>query len=106
MGILFAQPFQPGKIGDGRDAILTMKGCSAIRESSLMIATEQTGKDVEEVSGFGGLNLSVNDDQPLNFQSKTPSKPILKNHRRSWTPELHARFVRAMEYLGGPQGLY
>ncbi|KAM0955412.1 hypothetical protein ACFX13_024168 [Malus domestica] len=29
--------------------------------------------------------------------------PNLKNKRRSWTPELHARFLKAMSLLGGPQ---
>ncbi|KAJ8774908.1 hypothetical protein K2173_019912 [Erythroxylum novogranatense] len=36
-------------------------------------------------------------------QSKLPSNSKCRNQRRSWSPLLHARFVEAVESLGGPQ---
>lgn len=39
------------------------------------------------------------DFQPLQLQA-----PIWKNSRRCWSPELHDRFMKALEKLGGSEG--
>lgn len=44
--------------------------------------------------------------QPLNPQAvqQQQNQAIWKNNRRCWSPELHARFMAAMDFLGGPEG--
>ncbi|CAK7335285.1 unnamed protein product [Dovyalis caffra] len=70
--------------------------------STNLQAARQPVKDVAEGTGYGDLNPRVK-NEAMNFESKPLSKSIWRNHRRSWTPELHERFVEALEYLGGPQ---
>ena len=37
-------------------------------------------------------------------QQQQQHQAIWKNNRRCWSPELHARFMAAMDFLGGPEG--
>eukprot|EP00257_Ricinus_communis_P019819 XP_015578915.1 transcription factor HHO5-like [Ricinus communis] len=57
-------------------------------------------QELAKSSDIGSMSLMFN-DQPLNIQSKPMPVPIVKSCRRSWTPKLHAKFVQAIEYLGG-----
>lgn len=57
-------------------------------------------KNSSEGSGSSGSRSS--------FSRVVPSSPMMKTYqkqRRSWSPELHRRFVEALEELGGSQGL-
>ncbi|XVE78585.1 hypothetical protein DITRI_Ditri13aG0157800 [Diplodiscus trichospermus] len=51
-------------------------------------------------NGHVGLNLKA-DDQSLNYYPRPLTQPIWKNNRRTWSAELHARFVEALNLLGG-----
>ncbi|XWS47516.1 hypothetical protein CRYUN_Cryun14cG0159100 [Craigia yunnanensis] len=51
-------------------------------------------------NGQCGLNLRA-DNQSLNYHPRPLTQPIWKNNRRTWSPELHARFVEALNLLGG-----
>ncbi|GMJ16141.1 ULT1 INTERACTING FACTOR 1, HRS1 HOMOLOG5 [Hibiscus trionum] len=53
-------------------------------------------------NGEGGLNPRAG-DQTLNCNPKPPTQPSWKNNRRSWSPQLHARFLEALHIIGGIQ---
>lgn len=54
------------------------------------------------------LKLNINADDyavpVVNNQCPSLSQPILRNNRRIWTPELHSRFLKALNNLGGAGG--
>ncbi|RVW39258.1 hypothetical protein CK203_085068 [Vitis vinifera] len=50
------------------------------------------------------LGKGVAHHQPFNPQAVQQHQAIWKNNRRCWSPELHARFMAAMDFLGGPEG--
>ncbi|KAL6324460.1 hypothetical protein AAG906_013272 [Vitis piasezkii] len=50
------------------------------------------------------LGKGVGHHQPFNPQAVQQHQAIWKNNRRCWSPELHARFMAAMDFLGGPEG--
>lgn len=63
----------------------------------------------------GGLSLSmpVGEVEPLDLSVKEPSAAFLRppqlqqrKQRRCWSPELHKRFVDALQHLGGAQSIY
>ncbi|XVF81777.1 hypothetical protein PTKIN_Ptkin15bG0183700 [Pterospermum kingtungense] len=68
------------------------KGCSS-REINVSVGTND---------GQCGLNLRA-DDRTLNYHPRPLTQSIWKNNRRNWSPELHARFVEALNLLGGLQ---
>ncbi|KAK8636474.1 hypothetical protein V6N13_124220 [Hibiscus sabdariffa] len=39
-----------------------------------------------------------------NFQSVSRHQQTVKKQKRCWSPELHCRFVNALQQLGGSQG--
>ncbi|XP_050230410.2 uncharacterized protein LOC126679427 [Mercurialis annua] len=49
--------------------------------------------------------LGVNDSKLMKYKLKPLTQTIWRNNRRSWTPELHARFVVVLHMLGGPEEL-
>ncbi|OMO52578.1 hypothetical protein CCACVL1_29184 [Corchorus capsularis] len=49
-------------------------------------------------NGLYGMNLKAD---TLNYQPRPLTQPIWKNNRRSWSAELHSRFVEALHLLGG-----
>lgn len=53
------------------------------------------------------VNLTVGENQePVSYKMKPLTQCIWKNNRRSWTPELHARFAVVLHLLGGPEGCF
>lgn len=73
---------------------------------------EREDKEVSEVPSLGLMTLPASDlnrgssripveikGQPQPRQNNNPRK-----QRRCWSPELHRRFVDALQQLGGPQG--
>ncbi|XP_034706437.1 transcription factor HHO5-like [Vitis riparia] len=50
------------------------------------------------------IGKGVAHHQPFNPQAVQQHQAIWKNNRRCWSPELHARFMAAMDFLGGPEG--
>ncbi|KAL8027705.1 hypothetical protein ABFX02_14G113200 [Erythranthe guttata] len=52
-------------------------------------------------SSRSGSSSATNTDQS-NSKSKLPNQTSRKQ-RRCWSPELHRRFISALEHLGGPQ---
>ncbi|KAK6266719.1 hypothetical protein QUC31_017556 [Theobroma cacao] len=76
---------------------LAEKGCISkeiIRKSYSRFASVGTN------NGDSRLNLRA-DNRTLNYHPRPLTQPIWKNNRRSWSPELHARFVEALNLLGG-----
>ncbi|KAE8730468.1 Auxin transport protein (BIG) isoform 1 [Hibiscus syriacus] len=56
-------------------------------------------------NGEGGLYLRA-DGGTLNYNPKPLSQPNGKSNRRSWSPQLHARFLEALRIIGGIEGTY
>ncbi|KAE8685218.1 Auxin transport protein (BIG) isoform 1 [Hibiscus syriacus] len=52
------------------------------------------------VNGAGGLNPRTGDGT-LSYNPKPPAQPNGKNNRRSWSHQLHARFLEALRIIGG-----
>ena len=58
-------------------------------------------------SGAGSGSTLLTDSMRL--QSKSQQQPLqqgIRKQRRCWSPELHRRFVNALQQLGGSQGQY
>lgn len=70
------------------------------------------GNEKVEVNNTKGSNpmlkLNINADDyavpVVNNHYPSSSQPILRNNRRIWTPELHSRFLKALNDLGGAGG--
>ncbi|XVF71318.1 hypothetical protein PTKIN_Ptkin12aG0027800 [Pterospermum kingtungense] len=82
--------------------------------SSNSIGSSSTGKEMlQDIAMYdhqcssrnqGFLHLNTDDHdhiQTLNHQPRLLTQPIWKNNRRCWSSELHARFVEALNVLGG-----
>ena len=91
------KPFQLCNLRNRGGAFLPFKGQSGPR----MEPVAEMGLNLEGKSGSSGSGSSSVTDQ-----MKPPNKPNQqekKRQRRSWSPELHRRFVDALEQLGGAQ---
>lgn len=86
-------------IDQNRGAFLHFKGNSAFAVAS---------KEEKEVSA--DLSLSTESKPNCGAQSSSPvqsgtqSQQPQRKARRCWSPELHRRFVNALQQLGGAQG--
>ncbi|KAK6266720.1 hypothetical protein QUC31_017557 [Theobroma cacao] len=92
------QPCRDGNVeGLG---LLSYKECSS---NSLGSSSTGKGKEVaiDQSSRRQSLLYLKADDQTLNYHPKPLTQPIWKNDRRCWSSELHARFVEALNLLGG-----
>lgn len=62
---------------------------------------------VARMSSFGGGGTSsqqaILPEQKEQVQEKEQQQQ--RKQRRSWSPELHRRFVNALQQLGGPKGI-
>lgn len=81
------------------------------RKEEKEVVSQVTGLSLETpVSEFGSCNLMSKSNG--SNQMKTHNKPqqqqqqqqAYRKQRRSWSPELHRRFVDALQQLGGSQG--
>ncbi|PSS30764.1 Myb family transcription factor EFM like [Actinidia chinensis var. chinensis] len=91
------KPWQLCNLGNRGGAFLPFKGQSGLR----MEPVAEMGLNLEGKSGSSGSGSSSVTDQ-----MKPPNKANQqekKRQRRSWSPELHRRFVDALEQLGGAQ---
>ncbi|XP_021296851.1 transcription factor HHO5-like [Herrania umbratica] len=80
--------------------LLSYKECSS---NSLGSPSTGKGKEVaiDQLSRHQSLLYLKVDDQTVNYHPKPLTQPIWKNNRRCWSSELHARFVEALNLLGG-----
>lgn len=108
-------------------AFMPFKGYSAIPLAAVRMEAKVEDKDAFPVGGLslvtpgtskprlelGSTVLSSKSSSSLavsysspNVQSKiqTSSSQTSRKQRRCWSPELHRRFVAALEELGGAQG--
>ncbi|XP_021905360.1 uncharacterized protein LOC110820240 [Carica papaya] len=72
--------------------------------SKQVLGAQQRDAKVPKIEPFAfrGLNLK-SDFETLNHFPMPLTQPILKNKRRSWSSELHGRFVQALDLLGGDE---
>lgn len=63
-------------------------------------------KGMNDIPAFGGVvvNYGVLVQPEEAFPDPPPTWRNTK--RRTWTPELHAKFIQALGLLGGPEGSY
>ncbi|XWS75636.1 hypothetical protein CRYUN_Cryun01aG0108000 [Craigia yunnanensis] len=79
--------------------------------SSNAIGSSITGKEKQQNVAMddqyssrnqaGFLYLKTDDIQTQTYYPKPLTQPIWKNNRRCWSSELHARFMEALNLLGG-----
>ncbi|KAJ4707229.1 myb family transcription factor EFM-like [Melia azedarach] len=106
-------PIQPCKKSITQVPLMAAGGSSGTGSILLPVsaAEKQRGKEPAVANvppgpgpvAIGGLNLRT-DPVTLNYHPEPLTEKIWKNNRRSWSPQLHARFVHALNILGGVQG--
>lgn len=64
--------------------------------------------DDNKPSIINGGGSSSNSTVEENDKKQIPVRPYIrsKNPRLRWTPDLHLRFVQAIERLGGPDSMF
>ena len=83
-----------------KESISNSLGSSSTGKEKEVAAMDQSSRNYNQ----GFLYLIKTDDQTLNDHPKPLTQPIWKNNRRCWSSELHARFVEALNLLGGIEG--
>ncbi|GAV65508.1 Myb_DNA-binding domain-containing protein [Cephalotus follicularis] len=82
------------KCNDTENGILSRENCAKICNGGVVI--EQ---------GKGASNINSTDGQTTNTPNSTTSTQTHRKARRCWSPDLHRRFVNALQMLGGPQAV-
>lgn len=86
------QPFQREKsVGK------TEQSAGKVNSSVPVAAASSTTETVTKSGGGGGSGSSKKDEKEGQTQRK---------QRRCWSPELHRRFLHALQQLGGSHGMY
>ncbi|RVW49801.1 Myb family transcription factor EFM [Vitis vinifera] len=117
-------PFQPCKSRTGGRAFLPFKGYSGFPVATarkedkdelpvhgLSLLTpgiknprEESGSSGSKTSCSRGVSSSAPNLQPnLRTGPQPPQQQTARKQRRCWSPELHRRFVNALQQLGGSQ---
>lgn len=78
--------------------------------AALSLATPEMKYSKEEIysSGFSSKSSSTrsgsSSESNFKAQQQQQQQQAGRKQRRCWSPELHRRFINALEHLGGPQG--
>ncbi|XAR72872.1 hypothetical protein NMG60_11019655 [Bertholletia excelsa] len=120
-GSVTEDPFQSGKSRSRSRAFLPFKGCSvfpARKEEEvelpvpgLSLLTPGITNPSEPVGSNGLLNSKASGGGTIPSSAPTgqsnlrtgPQQQTARKQRRCWSPELHRRFVSALQQLGGSQ---
>ncbi|XP_057975583.1 transcription factor HHO5-like isoform X2 [Malania oleifera] len=113
-------PYQQCDYRNKGGAIVPFRGNSGFPATALTDGREREVPDLSlmtpgiktPISEVGSLNLSSNScsrsglsgSSSATEQTKTQQQNTFRKHRRCWSPELHRRFVDALQRLGGWQG--
>ncbi|XP_057975574.1 transcription factor HHO5-like isoform X1 [Malania oleifera] len=112
-------PYQQCDYRNKGGAIVPFRGNSGFPATALTDGREREVPDLSlmtpgiktPISEVGSLNLSSNScsrsglsgSSSATEQTKTQQQNTFRKHRRCWSPELHRRFVDALQRLGGWQ---
>lgn len=94
---------------DNKDMELLDKKCSETDQNGFSCPKRESSVSKVGNGGAGGNNNSSSDGQGTNSATPgaTASCNTTQTHRkarRCWSPDLHRRFVNALQMLGGSQG--
>lgn len=71
---------------------------------SLSLRTPEIKNPTEEIFLNSKSSSSISGSSNSQSSLKADSQQSGRKHRRCWSPELHRRFVNALQQLGGAQG--
>lgn len=120
-GVANEDPFQTCRDRNGRRAFVPFKAypafsVTAVKEDKEDLAVHGLSlltpgiKNPKEESASSGSRSTCGravSFSAANVQSNmriSPQQPTSRKQRRCWSPELHRRFVNALQQLGGSQG--
>lgn len=106
-----SKPFMPFKDYSIFPATLARKEDKVeLPAAGLSLLTPGTKNPREEIGSIGlsskiiGSSTTPIINSNLRARSQTAQQQAGRKHRRCWSPELHRRFVSALQQLGGSQG--
>lgn len=80
-------------------------GLSLVTPGSNNPTVDEPGLEKLLTGGMlSGPGFSIIKDKKDKFETKLLPYQTARKRRRCWSPELHRRFIDALEKLGGPQG--
>ena len=97
--------FNYGNSGVSKEVMKNDKEVSQVPSLSLMTSAFEPshGNSKSGCGGSSGSSLLASPVEITGHQSQPHQNP--RKQRRCWSPELHRRFVDALQQLGGPQGI-
>lgn len=90
--------------GFARTCVKEDKEVSQVPSLSLMTPMTELGGSKSSTRGGSGPSLVKLQIEPQQQSQQQSQQQCFRKQRRCWSPELHRRFVDALQQLGGSQG--